>query len=509
MQLVADISANLSKELIDFITNYKENHKYDSNFDETKYNLNTLVYDVLQDALDKNSETSTNPLAKAFKEQNKNRKSMKERWYNQVTAKCESYAYSDPKHPFYVTITNFQTCDTIQKQLYFNSKSLDEVIADKIIATKEWYENKDSWLVNFPGFMSLTQTKIFSSIKSDVFIDSYHYIQEHYNGNINNYIQLVPNAMFSLPMFGEKKEKLDLEPLKNGDSFVENLLLPDNSVFQTIVSNTSGGTLIVSSDQRSLDEIDMEFFQKGIFQNIDQTFYKTRTIITQLSVFARILNPRPNKAYYKRAAERLYSYPGKSFRLIDKNKNIILDAYTLVDRIIITNPEDFVPDDDYPYAADAKVIIYLGNKPADEITNEQITLITQNSFNMLNSQLAKLLCPVLQQERTILTLEKAKTEITDSAMTVLYTYNFFAMRVRDLSVKNNRKNRDSLYSALKEFLDAKLFIKAFSAHGDGFKITFFPLSDEELADVHFHLNKFVPDYALSETDSKFIESENM
>ena len=80
------------------------------------------------------------------------------------------------------------------------------------------------------------------------------------------------------------------------------------------------------------------------------------------------------------------------------------------------------------------------------------------------------------------------------------------MRIRNLSVKNNRKNRESLWNALKEFLDAKLFIKSLSAHGDGFKITFFPLSDEELADVHFHLNKFVPEYAIAEDDVKYIET---
>ena len=82
--------------------------------------------------------------------------------------------------------------------------------------------------------------------------------------------------MVSFPFFGVKREPLDLKPANN--MLVEKLLLADNSIFQTAVTLSNGNTGMIDEPrvQASLDQLDLAFFQYGMFANIDDEFYNSK-----------------------------------------------------------------------------------------------------------------------------------------------------------------------------------------------------------------------------------------
>ena len=357
MQMVAEIAAGLDPIITDFVTNYVTNHAAESKFDPARYEYKQLVHTALSNALSKANDAQSNPLSKAFKSENKYRKGKKERWYASAVKNVSDNDFTSSKHIFSSTIMIYQNSSVKQKEILFGGKSLTDVVNDLLAETQAWSTDAASWLISFPGIQSFSVEKIYDSIISDVFINAFHFIKDHYNGDIRNFKQILPDTMVSFPFFGVKREPLDLKPANN--MLVEKLLLADNSIFQTAVTLSNGNTGMIDEPrvQASLDQLDLAFFQYGMFANIDDEFYNSKSVTVPLLNFAKIINERPNKQYLNRAVERLRNYPHKVYSYIDKEHNIVMDEYNLIDRVQIINPSDYVPTDDYPYASDAKVII--------------------------------------------------------------------------------------------------------------------------------------------------------
>lgn len=487
MQMVNDIAQGLDGVIVEFVNNYVDSHSLLSDEDIDRYDFKNLVFVALKQALTKADSTQSNPLSKAFRAENKYRKNKKERWYASVLKSIDMDT-NNPKHVFYNSILIYQSSSAKQKQTLFPNMTLDDVIQNLVEETKTWSEDASSYLVSFPGILSFSKDKIYSSVLSDVFIDAFYYIKKNYAGNIRNYRQILPDSMISYPFFGEKRQTLQLK--QTNDMLVEKLLLADDSIFQTVIhpSLANGdGSIGSPTVQKSFDQIDLMFFQ-DMFSNIDEEFYNSRTITVPLLNFAKLINERPNKQYLNRAVERLSNYTDKSFNYTDKEHNIVLDKYALIDRVRIINPEGYEATDEYPFASDAKVIIHFADKLYEEIVNEQLTVITTSSLALVDSDLSRLLCPVLQRERTLLTLTLDRTKDVDTQMTKIYRYTFFAKSVRTLGVRKSAKNIARLSDSLKEFKDASLFIKSIVFHNDTFKITYFPLTDDEKKDIDFHWN---------------------
>lgn len=508
MQMVSEIAAGLDPEITDFIKNYVSNHSTYASFDASRYDHKQLVHTALKNALAKANDAQANPLSKALKAENKYRKGKKERWYASMQKNIKENDYSSPKHIFSSTIMIYQASSAKQKDILFQGRSLDDVIKDMVEETRQWSMDNTSWLISFPGIQAFSQEKIYDSVLSDVFINAFHFIKDHYDGDIRNYQQILPDSMVAFPFFGVKKEPLDLKP--SNDMLVEKLLLADNSIFQTVVTlsgNGTDGTIDGPRVQSSLDQLDLAFFQYGMFANIDDEFYNSKSVTVPLLNFAKIINARPNKQYLNRAVERLKNYPHKTYSYMDKERNIVLDEYNLIDRVQIINPDDFIPTEEYPYASDAKVIISFGDKLYEEIVNEQLTLITRSSAELVGPGLPRLLCPVLQKERTLLTLSLDRSKDIDQQMTQTYRYSFFARSIRTLGVRKSAKNLELLSDALREFKNATLFIKAIAFHGDAFKITYFPLTDDERADIDFRNNhNSLPEF-IESGDDPFDDSD--
>ena len=435
MQMVAEIAAGLDPIITDFVTNYVTNHAAESKFDPARYEYKQLVHTALSNALSKANDAQSNPLSKAFKAENKYRKGKKERWYASAVKNVSDNDFTSSKHIFSSTIMIYQNSSVKQKEILFGGKSLTDVVNDLLAETQAWSTDAASWLISFPGIQSFSVEKIYDSIISDVFINAFHFIKDHYNGDIRNFKQILPDTMVSFPFFGVKREPLDLKPANN--MLVEKLLLADNSIFQTAVTLSNGNTGMIDEPrvQASLDQLDLAFFQYGMFANIDDEFYNSKSVTVPLLNFAKIINERPNKQYLNRAVERLRNYPHKVYSYIDKEHNIVMDEYNLIDRVQIINPSDYVPTDDYPYASDAKVIIYFGDRLYQEIVNEQLTIISRSSAELVSPGLPRLLCPVLQRERTILTLGLDRSKEIDPQMT---------LRVSDILGRSPAVKRDIL-----------------------------------------------------------------
>lgn len=506
-QLVSEIAEHLSPTVLQFISDNRYGDFMDDFSPKGIVNLTMDHY-----------------LAKSFSRDNliqnrinasKRRRENKAVWSKKVHKMVSDLDIDNTQHPFFFVWVNFN--HNSQKdldKLGWSGKSIDDIIAEKLKEVDDWASDSDSYLISFPALSIFSKTgkKIISALKIDTFMDIYSYLKETYQLNINSFQKIYTDTLVENPLFGETKEDLNLEEIPGTDgTLVEQLILSQDSVFNTIVSKDQVGNSPYA--MQSLGPVDLNLIQYGIFNNISNSFYSDRTVIAKLREFANILYPvKYNKVYVKKAAELLLSYQDFSYRIQDLKNNIAGEAFDLFDHITIKNPANEHVTAEDPYSPDAEVIIHFGDRLYQDIIQQQIIGITQSSYSKVDSELAHLLAPVLQMQRTILTKEIPNAELEenlqllpniDQYMTKTFDYLFFCASVRNLS-RRKKENVQRLTHALNEYVNVNLFIKSFYYKNNAFTITFYPLSSDELADIK--INK--KERSNEQLSMSFIVSEN-
>ena len=472
-QLVTEISEHLSPIVSDFIER--------NEFSFRELNEKTIVREAMEQYI---SVTAKDVINKNMRNERKSRKRKKEGWTERIHKDCSAFSYDDPQNPFFSEYIAYNSLSPADKRKLGWANSFDFVIDDKLKQLDEWCNNSETYLIEFPALSTLKQNKIYNALISDVYIDIYNYLKENYNLNINSFQKIYTDTIIENPLFGEKKETLNLQATDEEGTLVERLFLTKDSVFNTIVKIDEVGEGL---PMKSLGPKDLDMIQYGIFNNITDSFYSNRTVITKLREFAQILCPsKYNRVYTKKAGDLLISYQKFSYSVRDLENDIAGDAFNLFDRVTIKNPADFIPSEENPYSPDADVIIHFGDRLYQDIIQAQVIGITQSSYDKVDSELAHLLAPILQMQRTILTKEMPpECKNVDAHMTKNFEYVFFSSSVRTLT-RRKKDNVLRLCQALNEYVEAQLFVKSFTYKNNVFVITFYPLTTDELADVRIN-----------------------
>lgn len=479
-QLITELSDNLNPVIIDFID------KNEFGFSTSEFNTKYVVCDCLEQFF----SSEPDAIRKKMISKRKEIKRKKNAWIDKLDSESEKYEFDHPKNPFYSIYIVYNNMPARElKQLHWDC-SFSEVIQLKKDEIEKWRNDNDAFLIQFPYLRIYSNLKIKAALYLDVFTDLYRYINDVYKLDITDYQKLYPDTFVRHPLFSEIKEDLEFEPSdENSELLVNKLMLTKDSVFNTIIAIDN---MPSKQQMKTLGPKDLEMIQYGMFNNIKDAFYSTRTVTTKLRVFAQILCPvkgKYNKQYVTKAGDVVLSYQKFRYAVRDLKRNIAGDAFTLFDRITILNPDDFEATDDNPYSPDADVIIHFGDRLYNDILQAQIVGITQASYEKVNSELAHQLAPMLQMQRTILTKDFISSHgtqnYTDEAMSKSYDYAYFTGSVR-LPTRRKRENIQRLKCALQEYVDANLFVKHFTLKDNVYYICFYPLSEDELADIQIH-----------------------
>lgn len=479
-QLISEVTDNLSSNVMSFM-------------ETDEYSIIESPKKAVEDTFIRYMSESTQPdiLKKNMRNERKQRKRKKENWYNRVLREYESRKIDSPQNPMFSVYMAYNSLGTAEKEKLGWNRPLEEVISGKLAEIKEWKDDDESYLMDFACLSMFKPQKIYTDLQSDIYKDVFQYLKDKYNLSINSFQKLYTDTLIENPIFGEKKEVMHLESSdEDGNALVEKLILSPDSIFYTIVKKNE-----TTASVKSLGPQDLELIQQGIFNYITDSFYTDRTVINKLRVYAQILcRSKYNRTYVKKAAQALLSYPDISYKAQSLKNNVTTKAYVLFDDIEIKNPPDFESTEDDPYSPDADVIVHFGNRLYQEILQAQIIGITQDSYNKVNSELAHMLAPVLQMQRTILTKElPAKMEpgfSIDAAMTKSHEYMFFASGIRLTGKKKDNISR--LRMAIEEFINADLYVKSLRLSNNIFTITYYPLSDDELADIQINKHHNAP-----------------
>lgn len=504
-QLISEIAEHLSPTILKFLND----GRYSCYFED--FSAKGIVTLALTSYL--SQSFSKDELVLRRKNAALRRRENKINWAKRVRELSSCYPVSNAHHPFasiWVTFNNHSNEELAK--LGWSGKNINEIIDEKLAEVEQWAKDTNSYLISFPAlsiFANERGSKIVNALRVDTYMDIYNYLKQEYHLNIKSFQKIYTDTLVQNPLFGERKEELELIEFPEPDgTLVEQLVLSPYSAFNTIVNKSQLGNSPYS--MQSLGPIDLSIIQYGIFNNISNSFYSDRTVIVKLREFANIIYPtKYNRRYVKKAAELLLSYQDFSYRIRDLENNIAGEAFNLFDHITIKNPAknlNFAATEEEPYSPDADVIIHFGDRLYQDIIQQQIVGITQSSYSKVGSELAHLLAPVLQMQRTILTKEIPNAELEqdlehladiDSHMTKTFDYVFFCASVRNLSRKK-KENVQRLTQALNEYVDVNLFIKNFYYKNNAFIITFYPLSKDELADIKVH-KKAMPEGQLSMT----------
>ena len=172
-----------------------------------------LIDETLMDYLDgKSSREDLIPIINKIK---KSRLQKRSRWYKSYINDIDTINIDDPKHPLANIVVMAKTLPVDDYTKMFGDKDLDEIIDDKKKAATQWKNDSNSLLIDFPGISSLTNNSIYNSLKNDLIISAWKYIEDELAGNIDSYLRLFPVDLVDKPLFSPSSFTLMMDTASN------------------------------------------------------------------------------------------------------------------------------------------------------------------------------------------------------------------------------------------------------------------------------------------------------
>lgn len=326
---------------------------------------------------------------------------------------------------------------------------------------REWLAQPSSYLISFPGIHNHTPNKIFDALVSDTLLCMYQYISDQYDGSIENYFLPFPKDLLDFPLFAPKRVKLDV--VLNGDALVEHYDYDEG------ILKTSADLQTVNDQLSSMDQNDLKILYATL-QKLGEDFYTTRQVRVKKRTLALLLNNRPSQKHYNMMEEHCHKLSKYNFSVISNGKKKI--SFNLIDSVDTSNPDE--------------VVFTYGNLLYNSVITNEITNIKSASMQLLELNLSMILYQPLFKERIILSMKDTSESAELSAD---YPYSFFSSSVR-FPNQSKKKNMDLIEESLKEFMEKKIVVKSFERKTSmQFRIYFYPLSEDERADLKFNRYK--------------------
>ena len=450
-QLIVELNEHLDSRIKDFFEDTK---------DELKYPVRT-INDLVEYSLDTylDGKTTREDLRKVYDGLIRNRRRRKSRWLEKLEEDIKIYEQDDPRYPFARLVMQKRVLTKSQWRTYYGDKTLDDVIEEQMRAAKKWLSDKDAYFVTFPGLLSHTPNRIFEALVVDATFCMISYINEHYEGAIENYFLSFPRDLIGFPLFAPKK--VTLNTVQDADG-----VMVEKYNYGEGILETSTNLQTVNEQLNSMDQNDLKILYTTL-QNLDEDFYTTRQARVKKRVLVKLLHDRPSKKHYDMAELHCHKLAEYTFAVIKNGRKQL--SFNLIDSVDTSDPDE--------------VVFTYGNLLYNSIIKNDITNIKSSNIQILEMNLSTLLYQPLFAERIILSTKNSEetTELIED-----YPYTFFTNNVR-FPNQSKKKNMDMIEASLSEFVEKKIVVKSFERRAsNSFRIHFFPLSEEEREDLTYN-----------------------
>lgn len=450
-QFIEELSKNIDPAIVDFF--YKKH-------DIFKFPCNTiaeLIDITLMEYLD--GKTSREDLLPIIGKIKKSRLQKRARWYKSYLNDINTISIEDAKHPLAPIINMARSMPVDQYVNIFGDKDIPQIIEEYKQKATEWKNDSNSLLISFPGISTYTNNSVFNSLKNDLIINSWKYIERELAGNIDSYLRMFPEELLEKPLFSPSSFTLMMETASN--NLLKEIITDENGqeLLEVTVNN---GKL---TPPKSMDSNDLKLVNAFISNINMQEFSREKSVVVDLNTLGKeivdyhvgknVLNKISNSC--RKLVEYNFSYEEEGSKMY----------FNLFDNIAIKE------DAERPYA-----IAQFGEILSNAIIQKKLISITSASYDVLQNNLSKIICYAMKREQ----IANQETKMNE------YSYTYFQKIVR-FKLKNKKKNLQLIQESLQEFVDNHIAISSFELKNGVFIIHFLPLSDAEIEDLHFDNTK--------------------
>lgn len=445
-QFIEELAKHINPAILEFFNKKKNLMNFPAD------NVAELIDETLMEYLE--GKTSREDLMPIINKIKKSRLQKRARWYKAYNNDIDNMNFDDPKHPLASFISLARSLRPDEYAKLYGDKELNDIIKDKKDAANEWKNDSGSLLIDFPGLYSFTNNSIYNSLKNDLIISAWKYIESELAGNIDSYLRMYPVDLVDKPLFSPSSFTLMMETASN--NLLKEIITDDegDELLEVTVDN---GKL---TPPKSMDTDDLKLVNAFISNINMQEFSKEKSVIVDLNTLGKevvdyhvgknVLNKISNSC--RKLVEYNFSYEAEGSKIY----------FNLFDNIVIKE------DAERPYA-----IAQFGEILSNAIIQKKLISITSASYDVLDNNLSKIICYAIKREQ----IANQETRVNE------YSYTYFQKIVR-FKLKNKKKNLQLIQESLQEFVDNHIAIEKFELKNGVFIITFLPLSDAEIEDLN-------------------------
>ena len=452
-QFIEELSKHIDPTIADF---------FDVKHDLFKFpaaNILELIDETLMDYLE--GRTSREDLVPVINKIKKSRLQKRARWYSSYMDDINNLSIDDPKHPLANVVNMARSAPLGEYSKMFGTRDIDEIIEDYKNKASEWKDNPNSLLISFPGLSSSTNKSIYKSLKNDLIISIWKYIETELAGNIDSYMRMFPEQLIDKPLFSPSSFTLMMDQASN--NLLKEIITDDEGTELLEVTVNSGRL----TPPKSMDSSDLKLVNAFISSINMQEFSKDKSVVVDLNTLGKelvdyhvgknVITKITNSC--RKLVEYNFSYEEEGTKLF----------FNLFDNITIKE------DAERPYA-----IAQFGEILSNAIIQKKLISITSASYDVLQNNLSRIICYALKREQ----IANQETLMGE------YSYTYFQKIVR-FKLTNKKKNMQLIQESLQEFVDNGIAIKNFELTNGVFIIHFLPLSVAEIDDLNFSNTKHI------------------
>ena len=453
-------------EIIDKMDNRLLAH-YEEHAGEKYYHepFHDFAMSIIHDSL--TGKSGEHELRYFANEKQKYYRKKKKRWYEYLSRDVNQLSVSEKMHPFYFLGQQKEILTRAQWRTLYGSDSIETIVKREVDRAKEWMEDPDSILIEFPAFDSMTEKRRMQAFVDDIIIAMLNVLNKDYGYRIDNIVRPYVDDMTSGSIFSDTrmsytnpnaKEDFETELFRSEDG-LENLILTIDK-----------GAFVEGKAVRHLDVKDQEtllyLIKKVEMGNIDPT----STFVIDIGEYAKLFsNGRPSGKLYDATRERFFRLSNITYQKFRDGKQIagihFLDATEVPDNHNMLN-------------------ITLGPAISTPLINNKIRHFSGQEYDKLELNLSRILFLHLQRER-LKAYKRFSSHETDECATTFSYSNFQAMAYLH---GGKRKNWNSIKESLAEMQERHVMVKEYEVDNISYtvRVIFYPLTNEELRDAKWY-----------------------
>jgi hypothetical protein len=365
-------------------------------------------------------------------------------------------AVDDPKHPLAHIINLARSLPIDQYATMFGTMEIDEIVEDYKTKASAWKDDPNSLLIMFPGLSTFTNKSIYKSLKNDLIISAWKYIESELAGNIDSYMRMFPEQLLDKPLFSPSSFTLMMDQASN--NLLKEIITDDDGKELLEVTVNSGKL----TPPKSMDSSDLKLVNAFISNINMQEFSKDKSVVVDLNTLGKeLVDYHVGKNVITKITNSCRKLVEYNFYYEEAGTKLF---FNLFDNITIKE------DAERPYA-----IAQFGEILSNAIIQKKLISITSASYDVLQNNLSRIICYALKREQ----IANQETLMGE------YSYTYFQKIVR-FKLTNKKKNMQLIQESLQEFVDNRIAIKDFELANGVFIIHFLPLSPAEIEDLNFN-----------------------